>query len=147
MSEPSSDSSTREQYHNWGEYARSLTDLNWDGQTQSESDVVSDSYTHVPHNVQYLVGSTNITEISVQQNVLEQVLPTFWYVSYANIPYYGILNKHTKKYVSVVSLIRHLKKKSTGRGEHAATGIQIISVYFQISVALKWIWLYNRCHD
>ena len=60
MSEPSSGSSTREQYHNWGEYARSLTDLNWDGQAQTKVEGTTERFSTRSHRDNCYLESTDI---------------------------------------------------------------------------------------
>lgn len=54
------DSLPREQYHNWGEYARSLTDLNWDGQAQTECDKLSQRFSTRSHRDNCYLDTTDI---------------------------------------------------------------------------------------
>ncbi len=55
-----SDRCQGEQHQNWGEYARSLTDLNWDGQAQTKVEGTTERFSTRSHRDNCYLESTDI---------------------------------------------------------------------------------------
>lgn len=65
MSDNTTDRSPREHFQHWGEYARSLTDLNWDGQAQSEREGTTEPFYTADHELADRLQRTQVPEFSV----------------------------------------------------------------------------------